>query len=105
MRPMHRGAKDSRIFPFFFFKHKTAYEIRPRDWSSRRVLFRSLHFDLSHSPPGVVHTLHLGGKKYTLAPHTPQTRAALREKNRLLQNVPDARLTHHLVDVPVLSGA
>src|ERR1043165_3153548 len=25
---------------FFFFKQKTAYEIRPRDWSFRRVLFR-----------------------------------------------------------------
>src|ERR1043165_6177687 len=26
---------------FFFFKQKTAYEIRPRDWRFRRVLFRS----------------------------------------------------------------
>src|SRR3546814_17112561 len=27
---------------FFFFKQKTAYEMRISDWSSRRVLFRSL---------------------------------------------------------------
>src|SRR3546814_10889948 len=26
---------------FFFFKHKTAYEMRISDWSSRLVLFRS----------------------------------------------------------------
>src|SRR3546814_1256871 len=26
---------------FFFFKQKTAYEMRISDWSSRRVLFRS----------------------------------------------------------------
>src|SRR3546814_7841341 len=27
---------------FFFFKQKTAYEMRISDWSSRRVLFRSV---------------------------------------------------------------
>src|SRR3546814_3323789 len=30
------------LFVFFFFKHKTAYEMRISDWS-RRVLFRSIH--------------------------------------------------------------
>src|SRR3546814_9247984 len=29
------------FFSFFFFKQKTAYEMRISDWSSRRVLFRS----------------------------------------------------------------
>src|SRR3546814_20587258 len=32
----------SHFFLFFFFKQKTAYEMRISDWSSRRVLFRSL---------------------------------------------------------------
>src|ERR1043166_4402874 len=32
---------DLFIFFFFFFKQKTAYEIPKRDWSFRRVLFRS----------------------------------------------------------------
>src|SRR3546814_13684367 len=30
-----------RLFVVFFFKQKTAYEMRISDWSSRRVLFRS----------------------------------------------------------------
>src|SRR3546814_1531529 len=29
------------VFSFFFFKQKTAYEMRISDWSFRRVLFRS----------------------------------------------------------------
>lgn len=73
--------------------------------ATRQTELRTLHFDLSHSPPGVTHTLHLGGRRHTLAPHTAQTRAAHREKNRLLQRVPDHRLTHYMPDVPVLSGA
>src|SRR3546814_8713858 len=32
------------FFFFFFFKQKTAYEMRISDWSSGRVLFRSLIF-------------------------------------------------------------
>src|SRR3546814_16070793 len=30
-------------FFFFFFKQKTAYEMRISDWEFRRVLFRSVH--------------------------------------------------------------
>ena len=34
-------------FIIFFFKQKTAYEMRESDWSSRRVLFRSKYVILS----------------------------------------------------------
>src|SRR3546814_6066449 len=37
---------------FFFFKQKTAYEMRISDWSSRRVLFRAVHRSPSDNPSG-----------------------------------------------------
>lgn len=73
--------------------------------NTRKTEQRTLHFDLSHSPPGVTHTLHLGGRRYTLTAHTAQSRMNHRERNRLLRQVPDARLTHYLEKLPVLSGA
>src|SRR3546814_2878456 len=39
------------IYYFFFFKQKTAYEMRISDWSFRRVLFRSRSaFHTEHHP-------------------------------------------------------
>ena len=66
---------------------------------------RTLHFDLSGSPAGVQHTMHIGGRRIALEPHTDETRARYREKNGLLQKVPDARLTHHAPDVDTFADA
>ena len=55
----------------------------------------TVHFDLSHAPQDVVHTLFVAGKKYVLTRHTPETRAAHAAANPLLAAVPPT-LQHHI---------
>ncbi|MGA2894980.1 MAG: hypothetical protein ABSE22_19105 [Xanthobacteraceae bacterium] len=55
----------------------------------------TLHFDLSHAPQDVVHTLFLAGKEYVLTAHTPETRALHAAVNALLAAVPP-NLQHHI---------
>ena len=66
---------------------------------------RALHFDLSGSPSGVEHTLHLGGRRFTLKTHDDASRAMHRQQIPLLNHVPDHRLTHYAENVTARSGA
>ena len=67
--------------------------------ATRPVERRTLHFNLSHTVPDAQHTLHLGGRRYTLRSHTNATRAHYRMRQGLLGYVPDNRLTHYLEEV------
>jgi hypothetical protein len=60
---------------------------------------RTLHLDLSRTRRDAEHTLHLGGRRYTVRPHTETTRALYRGQRPMLSHVPDQRLTHYLEDV------
>ena len=66
---------------------------------------RTLHFDLSGSPSGVEHTLHLGSRSFTLKAHNDATRAMYRQQVPLLNHVPDHRLTHYAEDVTARTTA
>src|SRR5271165_6911677 len=66
---------------------------------------RTLHFNLSGSPSGVEHTLHLGGRRFTLKAHDDATRAFHRRQIPLLNHVPDHRLTHYAENVTARTGA
>lgn len=57
---------------------------------------RTLHFDLSHTAPGVTHTLHIGTRRYDLVAHTEETRKQHRTAQTALRHVPDQRLTHYM---------
>ncbi len=62
----------------------------------------TLHFDLSHSPLDVEHTLNLAGKTYKLAAHTAQTRADHAANNAVLAAVPadqQHRISHFAENV------
>src|SRR5271170_1488219 len=67
--------------------------------AARQIEKRTLHFDLSHTRIGADHTLHLGGRRYVLKPHTATSRALYRAQRRMLSHVPDQRLTHYLEDI------
>jgi hypothetical protein len=67
--------------------------------ATRPLERRTLHLDLSHTRRGAEHTLHLGGRRYTLKPHTEATRAFYRGQRAILALVPDERLTHYLEDI------
>jgi hypothetical protein len=62
----------------------------------------TLHFDLSHCPPGAEYSLGALGETYPLTPHTAETRARHAEANRALAMMaPEQRerLTHFAEDV------
>lgn len=67
--------------------------------ASRSTELRTLHFDLSHTRPGAVHTLHLGAKRYPLTGHDQESRARFRQATRVLAHVPDEKLTHYVEDL------
>src|SRR5215831_4860109 len=55
---------------------------------------KTFHFDLAHLPATAVHVLRVGGRQYALLRHTAATRRIARHRQRGLESVPDARLTH-----------
>jgi hypothetical protein len=62
----------------------------------------TLHFDLSHAPQDVEHTLHIAGIDYALTAHTPETRVLHASRNTVLAAVPDHqqhRISHFAEDV------
>ena len=62
----------------------------------------TLHFDLSHAPADVEHTLTLAGKSYKLTAHSPETRATHAASNAMLAAVPpdqQHRISHFAQDV------
>jgi hypothetical protein len=67
--------------------------------AARPLERRTLHLDLAHTRRGAEHTLHLGGRRYALKPHTETTRALYRAQRPMLSHVPDQRLTHYLEDI------
>ncbi|MGH7233549.1 MAG: hypothetical protein ACREJU_19640, partial [Nitrospiraceae bacterium] len=69
--------------------------------STRSTEQRTLHFDLSHLPAGVEHTLFLGGVRHTLIGHDDASRARHRRTAPIFRHIPDERLTHHVsLNVP-----
>ncbi|HYO84810.1 MAG TPA: hypothetical protein VES20_25635 [Bryobacteraceae bacterium] len=56
---------------------------------------RTLHFDLSHCPKDIRHTLNIGLQRQELVPHDERSRSEHRSKVKLLSQVPDERLTHY----------
>jgi hypothetical protein len=60
---------------------------------------KTLHFDLTHFEGHDDFTLHAGGRKLKLRPHTYETRQAARSQSKLLALIPPERLTHHVPDV------
>lgn len=75
--------------------------------SGRPYETKTLHFDLSHAPAGVQHTLQVGGKTYPLTAHTPDTMAAHAAANPVLARIPAAQssLSHYAENVPLPSNA
>ena len=73
--------------------------------TSRPIEQRTLHFDLSHTRPGVEHTLHVGARRHLLKPHTDATRQRHRASCWLLAHIPDKRLTHYLEDIEFPANA
>lgn len=61
----------------------------------RPTELRTLHFNLSHVPPGRRHVLHIGPHRVELVPHTSDSRDAHRSRNRFLDALSDEHLTHY----------
>src|SRR3954452_13049530 len=62
----------------------------------------TVHFDLSHAPSDVEHTLNLAGRTYPLTAHTAETRASHAVDNAVLAAVPadqQHRISHFAENV------
>lgn len=71
--------------------------------STTTVDARTLHFDLRHAGEGDF-TLHVGGRRYPLKAHTPETRAG--STNSIVRaTADDSRITHYAEDVEQPSNA
>lgn len=67
----------------------------------------TLHFDLSHAPQDVDHTLHIAGQDYVLTAHTPQTLQLHASRNPMLAAVPvdqQHHVSHFAENVALPSG-
>ena len=73
--------------------------------TSRPIEQRTLHFDLSHTRPGVEHTLHVGARHHLLKPHSDATRQRHRASCRVLAHILDEGLTHYLEDIEFPANA
>ncbi|HEX8143796.1 MAG TPA: hypothetical protein VF553_14455 [Pyrinomonadaceae bacterium] len=65
----------------------------------KNARYYTVHIDLRHLPEDHIATLHAGGKKYELRPHTPETLAAAESKSGVLSTKQASTVTHYATDV------
>src|SRR3546814_12010838 len=88
------------VYYFFFFKQKTAYEMRISDWSSDVC-----SSDLLSNEPGYYKAGAFGIRIENLVVVTPQRIAGAEEDMLGFETITFAPIAQNLVEVALLSGA